>query len=357
MSIELLVLVYVTFKRHKGLYFWSIIITTLGIILQTTGYILKEFQNTCPPILTTIICKAGWVSNVSGFSLVLWSRLHLIVNEPRILKAVLCMIIIDGILCHTPIIVFEFGLIYDHSVYYRPMEIMERIQQTVFTLQETAISSLYIYHTARFLRSGYGVRTRKLITLLVCVQILVVALDAMLTVFDYTNKFTLKCTIHPFVYSVKLKLEFIVLNQLQTLVKRGMTLGLSLGSIPKADSGSETVSATPSPPAGSAMPSGLESKTRTLEGDFITKAGVAKVDSYRGSGSSVVKDARIGIEEEGSSHAKRKASEMTLEGDEVDLKDVVGQGDGGGRETVDDIERLYLGRYVVDEDEIKEWSG
>jgi hypothetical protein len=351
MSIELLVLVYVTFKRHTGFYFWSIIISTFGIILQTTGYILKEFPNTCPPILTTIICKAGWVSNVSGFSLVLWSRLHLIVNDPRILRAVLCMIIIDGILCHTPIVVFEFGLIYDHPVYYRPMEIMERIQQTVFTLQETTISSLYIYHTAQFLKSGYGVRTRKLITLLVCVQVLVVALDAMLTVFDYTNKFTLKCTIHPFVYSIKLKLEFIVLNQLQTLVKRGMTLGLSLGSIPKADSGSE--SASPSPSAGLTMPSKLQNETQLCGTDFITKAGVTTVNSYSGSPNSVSKELGSEIAEAGVGNVERKGSAMTLESEEVDLKDVVGRGDRREREADNDIERLYLGRYVVDEDEIK----
>lgn len=70
MSIELLVLVYVTFS-HSGVYFWSIITTTLGIILQTTGYILKSFENPAPDILTTIICKVGWVSNVTGFSIVL----------------------------------------------------------------------------------------------------------------------------------------------------------------------------------------------------------------------------------------------------------------------------------------------
>src|SRR3984885_9730672 len=193
MCIELIVLVYVTFKRHSGLYFWSIIITTCGIALQTTGYILKEFKNDCPPILTTIICKLGWVSNVSGFSIVLWSRLHLVVRDPRILRLVLIMIIVDGILLQTPVVVFEFGLISRHHwEYVRPMEIMERIQQTIFTCQETIISSLYIYHTRRFLNSGYASHTRKVIGLLVAVQMLVICFDAGLTTFDYCNMFTLK---------------------------------------------------------------------------------------------------------------------------------------------------------------------
>jgi hypothetical protein len=127
MCIELLVLVYVTFKRHSGIYFWSIIVTTFGLILQTTGYILKEFENSCPPVLVTIICKLGWVSNVSGFSIVLWSRLHLVVNDSRVLRGVLIMIIINGIACHTPIVVFEFGLMSKYrSTFYHPMEIMVR---------------------------------------------------------------------------------------------------------------------------------------------------------------------------------------------------------------------------------------
>ena len=193
MCIELFVLVYVTFKRHSGLYFWSIIITTMGLVLQTTGYILKEFKNDCPAVLVTIICKTGWVANVTGFSLVLWSRLHLVVRNPRVLRLVLIMIIVDGILLHTPVVVFEFGLIsHHHSAYVRPMEIMERIQQTIFTCQETIISGLYIYHTARFLNSGYASHTRKVIGLLVTVQTLVILLDAGLTTFDYMNMFTLK---------------------------------------------------------------------------------------------------------------------------------------------------------------------
>ena len=188
MCIEILVLVYVTFKRHRGVYFWSIIITTIGLILQTTGYILKEFKNDCPVVLVTIICKLGWVSNVTGFSIVLWSRLHLVVRNPRVLRAVLIMIIVDAILLHTPIIVCEFGLISrHHHEYVHPMEVLERIQQTIFTIQETIISSLYIYHTARFLNSGYASHTRKVIGLLVCVQALVIALDAGLTTFDYNN--------------------------------------------------------------------------------------------------------------------------------------------------------------------------
>lgn len=96
------------------------------------------------------------------------------------------MIITNGLLMHTPIIVFEFGLISrHHEAYMRPMEIMERVQQTVFTLQESIISILYIFHTYRFLNSGYEMHTRKVVRLLVLVQVGVIAFDGGLTAFDY----------------------------------------------------------------------------------------------------------------------------------------------------------------------------
>lgn len=317
MCLELLVLVYVTFKRHTGVYFYSIIITTLGLILQTTGYILKVFENSGPPVLVTIICKLGWVANVSGFSIVLWSRLHLVVSDPRILRAVLIMIMTNGIVCHTPVVVFEFGLMsQQHSTYYLPMQIMERLQQTSFTLQETIISSLYIYHTFRFLSAGYATHTRKVISLLLCVQVTVVALDAMLTVFDYTDKFTLKCTIHPFIYSIKLKLEFIVLNQLQTLVKHGLAPGLSLGSnITPSDSSSAIL-----PQAGSEK----EAPVLMPERDFITRTGLLSAPTSL---------TKVDSGEEGSR-------------EEFDLKDVMGRPDDQAPvQRGDDIERLYLGRW------------
>jgi hypothetical protein len=313
MTLELLVLVYVTFKCHSGVYFWSIIITTLGIILQTTGYLLKEFAHSSPPILTTIISKIGWVSNVTGFSIVLWSRLHLVVNDQRMLRAVLIMILVNGVLMHTPIVVLEFGLISRyHAAYTRPFQIIERVQQTVFTLQESIISITYIVHTYRFLNSGYPTHTRKVLRLLVLVQAGVIALDGGLTAFDYKGMFTLKCTIHPFVYALKLKLEFIVLNQLLALVRNGLQKpGIGAGMFTDSDVSSMK---------GRVMPNGTltEAERRKVANTFITKSPVAAAGS-------------------------RTA--------EHDLRDVVGRSDEDGISgvgtVVSDLERQYLGRCAT----------
>ncbi|KAK3318884.1 hypothetical protein B0H66DRAFT_591532 [Apodospora peruviana] len=228
MSLELLVLVHITFKRKRGLYFWSIIITTLGFILQTAGYLLKFFKNDWPRVLVAIIFSAGRICNVTGFAVVLWSRLHLIVNDRRILRAVLALIVATGVSLHTPTVVFRFCLLsapvgsdYRWRLLYG-LEAIERAQQTVFAIQETAISGLYIFYTSQVLRNGFASspRRRKVMWTLIAVQVIAILLDAGLTTFDYMNMFTLKCALHPAVYSVKLKMEFIVLNQLLTVVKK-----------------------------------------------------------------------------------------------------------------------------------------
>jgi hypothetical protein len=338
MCIELLVLVYVTFKRKSGAYFWSIIITTIGIILQTAGYLVKEFAPECPIILTTIICKVGWVSNVTGFAVVLWSRLHLVVNDPRILRGILIMIVINGICFHTPVVVFEFGLISkDHHKYVKPMEIMERIQQTVFTLQEAIISGLYIFYTRRFLNSGSPHHTRKVIRLLVCVQALVIALDAGLTAFDYKNMFTLKCTIHPAVYALKLKLEFVVLNQLLSIVKRGLAPGLP-NSLLVADSDSNSdQSSLPRAPISQA-------KHYKVPSSFITKPDLVRHSTKSSDGSTST------VQEKSPVHSMLvvPATALAIANEENDLIDVVGRPDEPLERTVtaeSDVERQYLGRY------------
>jgi hypothetical protein len=314
MTLELLVLVYVTFKRHSGVYFWSIIITTLGIIVQTTGYILKEFAQSSPPILTTIISKIGWVCNVTGFSIVLWSRLHLVVNDQRMLRAVLIMILVNGVLMHTPIVVLEFGLISRyHAAYTRPFQIIERVQQTVFTLQESIISITYIVHTYRFLNSGYPTHTRKVVRLLVLVQAGVIALDGGLTAFDYKDMFTLKCTVHPFVYALKLKLEFIVLNQLLALVRNGLQK-------PGIGAGLFTDSEVSSMGKGRVKAKGTLTEAERVKAanTFITKSPIAAVGPKT---------------------------------EEHDLRDVVGRPDEDGISgvgtVVSDLERQYLGRCAT----------
>jgi hypothetical protein len=308
--------------------------------MQNTGYILKAFENHVSIIFVTIICKAGWVLNVTGFAIVLWSRLHLVVNSRKTLKVLLIMIIVNGILCHSSVIIFESGLVAGkHATFYEPMHVIERLQQVVFPLQETIISTLYIYHTARFLNIGYPMHTRKVIGLLLCVQLLVIALDAMLTVFDFIDWVILKRTLHAFVYAFKLKLEFVVLNQLQSLVTRGFTPGLGLSSqLPVVENSSTEANSSSqfvaNPQTATVLP--------VFGRGFITKAPVATTksltDSPTGSATS-----SLDKELDKRAHAKHD-SQQSFGSEEHDLRNIMGRPDSLPRDT-DEVERMYLGRW------------
>ena len=45
-AIELIALVLITFTRYKGVYFWSLVTASWGIIPYTLGFLLKFFEVT-----------------------------------------------------------------------------------------------------------------------------------------------------------------------------------------------------------------------------------------------------------------------------------------------------------------------
>lgn len=284
---------------------------------------------------------------LTGFSIVLWSRLHLVINDPKLLKAILGMTLINGLVCHTPVVVFEFGLISRHHAYYmRPMEIMERIQQTIFTTQETVISSSYTYYAARLLSGTYAARVRNIVASLVCVQLIAVGLDIFLTVLYYHNMFTLKCTIHPFVYSIKLKLEFIVLNQLQTVIKQGISPGLT----PKSEKTTASQVGFPREPESWSSDRSPFSRSKRFEPkpahEFITQSDQARQQHV--GNISMVKSVYMDIESVRADLTDSDQIFQATNSDELDLNDIIGSPEEEPIDLeIDDLERRYLGRRSV----------
>lgn len=229
LALELTVQVYTTFKRRTGLYFWSILIVACGIAFHTVGLLLKLLVPGVNVIFATVLAKVGWVMDTTGFAVVLYSRLHLVVQSRKTLRLVLAMIIVDAVLFHTPIIVFLVGLSIrkDWDSYVTPFEYTQVVG---FSIQETVISCIYILKTIKFLKSGYNDQLRKVTTMLIAVQVLVVLMDIALLIIDCIGMFTLKAVLHPFAYGIKLKIEFAVLNLLLNLVKHGGTASNFFGA-------------------------------------------------------------------------------------------------------------------------------
>lgn len=107
--IELNIQVFLTFKRHRGLYFWSLLISSYGCILHALGFLLKFFQLCKNDYVSVFIITIGWYSMVTGQSIVLYSRLHLVVRSHKVLRGILAMIVVDAFCFHIPSTVLTFG--------------------------------------------------------------------------------------------------------------------------------------------------------------------------------------------------------------------------------------------------------
>lgn len=88
---------------------------------------------------------------------------------------------------------------------------------TAFCSQEFIISGVYVYSTIRLLKPVYHGRTRKVMTQLIWINLIIIGMDVCLLAMEYSNLYTIEATLKAMVYSIKLKLEFAVLNQLMTL--------------------------------------------------------------------------------------------------------------------------------------------
>lgn len=105
-----------------------------------------------------IINNYGWWTMVTGQSVVLYSRLGIVLGKgsDRVLRAVKWMIIVDAILFHVSTTVVVFGANYatwtDRQYFSRAYTYIEKIQMTGFCIQEFIISGLYLWKTLDILK-------------------------------------------------------------------------------------------------------------------------------------------------------------------------------------------------------------
>ncbi|KAJ5469267.1 hypothetical protein N7539_008885 [Penicillium diatomitis] len=221
-ALELIILLFLTFQSYSGLYFWTMFISTVfGVIPHSVGYIL-EFFALAPLWLSLVISTIGFYAMVPGQSVVLYSRLHLVVQSRRVLRFVMWLIIIDSILLLVPTTVLTFSTAFVRTIpYIRGYNVMERLQLAWFCAQEFVISGVYIVETVRLLRlmPNKDHRRTKIMYELLTINAVIILLDVALLLVEYIGYYSLQTTLKPLVYSIKLKLEFAVLGKLVSLVQ------------------------------------------------------------------------------------------------------------------------------------------
>jgi len=258
------VLIFVTFQKYHGLYFWSLVVAAFGIIPYSLGFLIKFFQLLNPGqdegYVAVVLLTIGWYPMITGKlrtlyvstsrltvvgqSVVLWSRLHLLTNSRRILRWTLWMIIVNGSILHSITTVLTFGSnsnSLSHATLQRFVDgysIMEKIQMVGFFVQEVILSAIYIREAVRLLKlseavegdgrsfddgSGHhhlrNANVRKTMYQLLAINVIIITMDLALLGVEFANLYLIETTLKGVVYSIKLKLEFAVLGRLVQFVR------------------------------------------------------------------------------------------------------------------------------------------
>lgn len=219
-ALELLLLLLVTFKRRSGLYFWSLLVSSLGVILYSVGYISDYFHLTYT-LVGDIINNIGWWTMVTGQSVVLYSRLHLVLHDPKVLRFVLYMIVADALIFHGMTTIVHFGTYSSDQRFNDASRVIEKIQMTGFCIQEFIISGLYTKEVVRYLHIVIHKGVRRTMWELFTINVFIVALDIGLLVIEYLNLSVFEITFKAVVYSVKLKMELAILGKLVSMSGSG----------------------------------------------------------------------------------------------------------------------------------------
>lgn len=191
--LELTVLIHSFFKRRAGFYYYSLLVATYGIFIHCLGQFLKFYHigdsgKKATDIGYTIIAFSGWCAMVTGQSIVLYSRLHLVVQAGWV-RWILVYIIADGVILHgvTGVLTFLSNCSSDPTPYIPVYSVVEKIQVTMFFIQECVLSGIYIWKTSTMLRTegplfnakenARGTRGRKVILHTLLMSVLIVVLD------------------------------------------------------------------------------------------------------------------------------------------------------------------------------------
>jgi len=135
-SIEVLFLTMVTFQKYSTLYFYALVVCACGDILFTGGFIDLFFElylEGSTIYRPLIVLTLGWYGMVTGFAVVMYSRLHLINVPKKYIQYVKYMICYNVVFSHFPTTVLTFGAnVIGTPVWNNGYNTMEKIQVTFF---------------------------------------------------------------------------------------------------------------------------------------------------------------------------------------------------------------------------------
>lgn len=221
-AVELTTLIFTTFHCYRGLYFWALTLsTTLGLIPSGIANTLHYF-NTGPLWLALTLSNIGFYFLVPMQSVVLYSRLHLVLYNQRILRLALYILTVSAVVFSVSITVVCYGSAFVRTPSWNASyKILERLQVTWFCVQEFVLAPLYIRETIKLLHlnPAHSRRRRKIMYELLAINISIILMDVAVVVIEFLGLYYLQVLVKCAIYSAKLKLEFAVLGKLTAIVE------------------------------------------------------------------------------------------------------------------------------------------
>ena len=160
---------------------------------------------------------------IIGQSLVLYSRLYLVVDSRMVMWFVRAMIgtTFVAFLVPAPVSFFLDNANQNNPSYVRFFSVVEMTQLCCFLSSETVLSITYIIATWRVLRSNAVIKVKRVVRLLIVTNLVIIALDILVLTMEILGWYAFQATLKPTAYAIKFKLEFAFLNQLLFISKIG----------------------------------------------------------------------------------------------------------------------------------------
>lgn len=225
-GLEVYIITFRIFKSRHSLYYWSICTANTGIVAHATGSMVRLF-GVVSPVPASIVSNLGWWLMTMGQWLVLYSRIHLVVGKKHRLRWILVVVVAVFFTVQVPtstLFIVSNAHMSQTAGLRQVFHVFEIAQLAIITLLEGAISGLYVYESSRVfsqLQSVQGPRVKTMFRQLLALFVLVVTLDLSLMLTYYTDNFLIETTMKPVIYSIKLKVELFVLNELISLIQAG----------------------------------------------------------------------------------------------------------------------------------------
>ncbi|KAH4035978.1 hypothetical protein HBI38_178420 [Parastagonospora nodorum] len=207
-----------------SLYFWACSVDILAIALYVISFLVNTNMAPHSNGGLVVVTEITWWTFKVAQSMVLYSRLDLVMKNRRVCRYMLWTIIFTAVFAGLPAVITSLmnSLGYSTGIF-RVYDIFDKAQLTAFFVQETAIGFLYIYATITYLKNRVSLganrkATRRVLFCLLSVNTFIICIDCTRLGLLYTQQD------YPFlqgfytatVYAVKLRTEFTVLNQLKS---------------------------------------------------------------------------------------------------------------------------------------------